>query len=96
MSPLFLTPEEVARHAIESDVHVLGVSTLAAGHLTLVPELIDALKKMGGSDILVVVGGVIPPQDIDTLLKMGVADVFGPGTPVLKSARRILEKLRHV
>lgn len=95
MSPLFMTPEEVAQLAIESDVHVVGISTLAAGHLTLVPELLAALKKAGGSDILVVVGGVIPPKDVDALLKMGVADVFGPGTPVLKSARRVLEKLRH-
>jgi methylmalonyl-CoA mutase len=95
MSPLFLTPEEVARHAIESDVHVVGISTLAAGHLTLVPALIDELKKLGASDIVVVVGGVVPPQDIATLHKLGVAEVFGPGTPILKSARKVLEKLRH-
>lgn len=95
MSPLFLTPSEVARHAIESDVHVVGISTLAAGHLTLVPELITELKKMGGAHIMVVVGGVVPPQDIDTLKGLGVADVFGPGTPILKSARKVLEKLRH-
>lgn len=95
ISPLFLTPEEVAKHAIESDVHVVGVSTLAAAHLTLVPQLMSELKRTGGDDILVVVGGVVPSQDVQKLKDLGVADVFGPGTPILKSARRVLEKLRH-
>jgi methylmalonyl-CoA mutase len=93
IGPLFQTPAEVARHAIESDVHVLGVSSLAAGHNTLVPQVIAELKKLGRDDIMVIVGGVIPPQDYDFLREAGVAGVYGPGTVVPESARAILEML---
>ncbi len=93
LSPLFLTPEEVARHAIENDVHAIGVSTLAAGHKILVPELLQALKHQGAGDILVFVGGVIPEQDHDFLYKQGVCAIFGPGTPLLKSAQKVLDCL---
>lgn len=93
LSPLFLTPDEVARHAIENDVHAVGISTLAAGHNTLVPELIAALKKQEAGDILVFVGGVIPEQDHDFLFKSGVCAIFGPGTPLLKSAKKVLDCL---
>ncbi|MDR1561609.1 MAG: methylmalonyl-CoA mutase [Dysgonamonadaceae bacterium] len=93
MGPLFQTPEEAARQAVENDVHVLGVSSLAAGHKTLVPQVISELKKLGREDILVVAGGVIPPQDYDYLYKSGVAAIFGPGTPVAKAAISILELL---
>jgi len=90
---LFQTPEETARQAVENDVHIVGVSSLAAGHLTLVPALRDALAALGRKDILVVVGGVIPPQDFDTLKEMGAADVFGPGTVIPQAALSLLEKL---
>jgi methylmalonyl-CoA mutase len=93
MGPLFQTPEEAARQAVENDVHVLGVSSLAAGHKTLVPQVIAELKKLGREDILVVAGGVIPPQDYDYLYKAGVAAIFGPGTPVAQAAIAILELL---
>ncbi|MDR1372437.1 MAG: methylmalonyl-CoA mutase [Dysgonamonadaceae bacterium] len=93
MGPLFQTPEEAARQAVENDVHVLGVSSLAAGHKTLVPQVIAELKKLGREDILVVAGGVIPPQDYDYLYKSGVAAIFGPGTPVAQAAIAILELL---
>ena len=93
MGPLFQTPEEAARQAVENDVHVLGVSSLAAGHKTLVPQVIAELKKLGREDILVVAGGVIPPQDYDFLYKSGVAAIFGPGTPVSQAAIAILELL---
>lgn len=93
MGPLFQTPEEAARQAVENDVHVLGVSSLAAGHKTLVPQVIAELKKLGREDILVVAGGVIPPQDYDFLYKSGVAAIFGPGTPVPQAAIAILELL---
>ncbi|MHC4824727.1 MAG: methylmalonyl-CoA mutase [Planctomycetota bacterium] len=91
---LFQTPEETARQAVENDVHIVGVSSLAAGHLTLVPALREALAELGRADILVVVGGVIPPQDHDKLREMGAADVFGPGTVIPKAAMSLLEKLR--
>ena len=91
LGPLFSTPEEVARQAMENDVHLVGVSTLAAGHLTLVPGLIQALKEAGRPDILVVAGGVIPPGDYDALYNHGVVGVFGPGTPITASAKDILE-----
>src|SRR5690242_13084681 len=94
VGPLFQTPREVARMAAENDVHVLGVSTLAGGHKTLVPEVIAELKSLGRDDILVVVGGVIPPQDHDFLMKAGASGVFGPGTVISKSAQQILEKLQ--
>jgi methylmalonyl-CoA mutase len=90
IGPLFQTPEEVARQAAENDVHVIGASSLAAGHKTLIPQLIEALKKIGRPDIKVVAGGVIPPQDYDFLYKQGVSGIFGPGTPVAESAKKIL------
>ncbi|MDR2804378.1 MAG: methylmalonyl-CoA mutase [Dysgonamonadaceae bacterium] len=93
MGPLFQTPEEAARQAVENDVHVLGVSSLAAGHKTLVPQVIEELKKLGREDILVIAGGVIPAQDYDYLYKAGVAAIFGPGSPVSAAAITILELL---
>ena len=93
LGPLFSTPEEVARQGVENDVHVIGISTLAAGHLTLVPALIDALSDLNRSDILVVAGGVIPPCDYDSLYDTGVVGVFGPGTPITSSATEILNVL---
>ncbi len=93
IGPLFQTPAEVAMQAAENDVHVIGASSLAAGHKTLIPELITALKKIGRGDILVVAGGVIPQQDYHFLYKAGVAGIFGPGTPVTESAQAILKKL---
>jgi len=89
--PLFETPEEVAKAAVENDVHVVGVSSQAAGHKTLVPQLIEALKAAGAGDIVVVCGGVIPPQDYDFLFDAGVGAVFGPGTNIPQAARRVLE-----
>lgn len=93
MGPLFQTPAEAAKQAVENDVHVLGVSSLAAGHKTLVPQVIEELKKLGREDIVVIAGGVIPPQDYDFLYKAGVAAIFGPGTNVAKSAMIIMEIL---
>jgi methylmalonyl-CoA mutase len=93
IGPLFQTPREVARHAVENDVHVLGVSSLAAGHNTLVPQVIEELKKLGRDDILVTVGGVIPPQDYDFLYKSGVSGIFGPGTAIPLAAQEILKTL---
>jgi methylmalonyl-CoA mutase len=93
ISPMFQTPEEAARMALENDVHVVGVSTLAAGHKTLVPQLIAALKAQGSEEILVVAGGVIPPGDYDFLYKAGVVGVFGPGTSLIKSANEVLNAL---
>jgi methylmalonyl-CoA mutase len=93
IGPLFRTPQEVARHAVENDVHVLGVSTLAGGHKTLVPEVIRELRALGRGDILVVVGGVIPPRDYDFLYDTGCAGIFGPGTAIPVAAQGILAKL---
>src|SRR5271157_5143052 len=93
VGPLFQTPREAARMAVENDVHVLGVSSLAGGHSTLVPEVIGELKKLGREDILVVVGGVIPPQDYAALFAAGVSDVFGPGTVIPVAAQKILNVL---
>ena len=93
IGPLFQTPAEAARQAVENDVHVLGVSTLAAGHKTLVPQVIGELKKLGREDIMVIAGGVIPVQDYEFLYKAGVVAVFGPGTSVSATARKILEIL---
>jgi methylmalonyl-CoA mutase len=90
IGPLFQTPAEAAKQAVENDVHVLGVSSLAAGHKTLVPQVIEELKRMGRDDILVIAGGVIPPQDYKFLYDAGVAAVFGPGTSVAKAAKQIL------
>ncbi|HSC60077.1 MAG TPA: methylmalonyl-CoA mutase [Rhizomicrobium sp.] len=94
IGPLFQTPEEVAKDAVEADVHVVGISSQAAGHKTLVPMLIDALKKQNADDILVVVGGVIPAQDYDFLHKAGVAAIFGPGTNIPDAARDVLKLIR--
>jgi methylmalonyl-CoA mutase len=93
IGPLFQTPAEVARLAAENDVHIIGVSTLAAGHKTLVPQLIQELASIGREDIVVVAGGVIPPQDYEFLYQAGVAGVFGPGTPIPKAAKQILHSL---
>ena len=93
VGPLFQTPAEVARQAVESDVHVIGASSLAAGHLTLVPELRGELAELGREDIMVVVGGVIPPKDVPELLEMGAASVFGPGTVIAEAAVDLLQKL---
>ena len=93
MGPLFQTPEEAARQAVENDVHIVGVSSLAAGHLTLVPQIIAELEKLGRPDIMVIVGGVIPAQDYAQLYKDGAAAIFGPGTPVATAAVKILELL---
>lgn len=93
MGPLFQTPEEAARQAVENDVNVLGVSSLAAGHKTLVPQVIEELKKLGREDIIVIAGGVIPAQDYDFLYKAGVAAIFGPGTSVTKAAVQIMHIL---
>jgi methylmalonyl-CoA mutase len=93
IGPLFSTPDEVARHAVEDDVHVVGVSSLAAGHKTLVPQLIAELRKHHREDILVVVGGVIPPQDYEFLYNAGVAGIFGPGTLIPAAAQNILDIL---
>jgi len=95
IGPMFQTPEEAAKMAIENDVHVVGVSSLAAGHKTLVPQLIEHLEKMGGGDILVVVGGVIPPADYDFLYAHGVRGIFGPGTPLTESAGKVLKLLEE-
>jgi methylmalonyl-CoA mutase len=94
MGPLFQTPEECARQAIENDVHAVGVSTLAAGHKTLVPAIIKALKDQGADDIIVFVGGVIPRQDYDMLYEAGVKGVYGPGTPIPASAKDVLEQIK--
>ena len=94
MGPLFQTPEECARQAIENDVHAVGVSTLAAGHKTLVPAIIEELKKQGADDIIVFVGGVIPRGDYEMLYEAGVKGIYGPGTPIPASAKDVLEQIR--
>ena len=94
MGPLFQTPEECARQAIENDVHAVGVSTLAAGHKTLVPAIIQALKEQGADDIIVFVGGVVPAQDYDFLYQAGVKGIYGPGTPIPVSAKDVLEQIK--
>jgi len=96
IGPLFQTPSEAAKQAVENDVHVLGISSLAAGHKTLIPQVIEELRKLGRDDILVIAGGVIPPQDYKFLYDAGVAAIFGPGTSVAKAALQILEILIHV
>ena len=95
LSPMFSTPEEVAKQAVENDVHVIGVSSLAAGHKTLIPSLITALKAQGADDIIVVAGGVIPKQDYDYLWDAGVKGIFGPGTKIPLSARAVLDSIRE-
>jgi methylmalonyl-CoA mutase len=93
IGPLFQTPAEAAKQAVENDVHILGISSLAAGHKTLVPQTVEALNQLGRGDILVVVGGVIPQQDYEFLRQAGAAAIFGPGTVVAKAAQELLEKL---
>jgi methylmalonyl-CoA mutase len=95
IGPLFATPDEAARQGVENDVHIIGVSSLAAGHLTLVPELKAALAKAGRPDIMIVVGGVIPPQDFETLLKAGASAIFPPGTVIADAAEKLLEELNQ-
>ena len=94
VGPLFQTPEETAKMAVENDVHVIGVSSLAAGHKTLIPQLIDELEKLGADDIIVTAGGVIPKQDYDFLYKSGVACIFGPGTPIHRAAKEVVEAIK--
>ncbi|GEC96411.1 methylmalonyl-CoA mutase [Zoogloea ramigera] len=94
IGPLFQTPEEAARHAVENDVHAVGCSSLAAGHKTLVPAIIKALKDQGADDIITFVGGVIPAQDYEALYQAGAAGIFGPGTPIQTSAREVLKQIR--
>lgn len=91
IGPLFQTPSEAVTQALENDVHILGISSLAAGHKTLVPEVIDLLRKHNREDILVVAGGVIPPQDYEFLYNCGVAAIFGPGTIIAEAASKILQ-----
>ena len=93
IGPLFQTPAEAARQAVENDVHIVGASSLAAGHLTLVPELKDALAKLGREDILIVVGGVIPPQDFDALYDAGAKAIFPPGTVIADAAVELIDAL---
>jgi methylmalonyl-CoA mutase len=93
ISPMFQTPEEAAKMAVENDVHLVGASSLAAGHKALVPQLIEALKAAGGDDIQVIVGGVIPPGDYDFLYQAGAVGVFGPGTAITDSANKVLNAL---
>lgn len=95
MGPLFQTPEEAAKQAVENDVHVVGVSSLAAGHKTLVPQIVKALKDLGREDIMVIVGGVIPAQDYNALYEAGAAAIFGPGTPIALAAIKIMELLNE-
>jgi methylmalonyl-CoA mutase len=97
VGPLFQTPEEVARQAVEADVHVVGVNSLAAGHLTLVPALREALHELGADDVLIVVGGVIPPDDVPALKEAGAVAVYQPGTVIAEAAQELLRTLsgRH-
>ena len=95
IAPLFSTPEEVAKQAIENDVHVVGVSSQAAGHKTLIPQLINELKKQNAEEIIVIAGGVIPKTDYDLLYKMGVKGIFGPGTPIPKAAKEVLKAIKN-
>ena len=93
IAPLFQTPTEVAKQAIENDIHILGISSLAAGHKTLIPEVIKELKKYKREDILIIVGGVIPKKDYEFLYNKGVSGIFGPGSIIAESAIEILKKL---
>jgi methylmalonyl-CoA mutase len=95
IGPLFQTPEEAVREAIENDVHVIGISSQAAGHRTLVPQVIDGLKEQGASDIIVICGGVIPPQDYDGLTHAGVSAIYGPGTNIVHAAKEVLDKIKE-
>jgi methylmalonyl-CoA mutase len=93
IGPLFQTPEEAVQQAVENDVHVLGLSSLAGGHKSLVPRVMEALKEHGREDIMVITGGVIPHNDYDALYEMGVVGIFGPGTKITKAASEILQTL---
>ncbi len=93
IGPLFATPEEAARQAVENDVHIVGISSLAAGHLTAVPELKAALKKHGRDDIMIIIGGVVPPQDYEALYKAGAEAIFPPGTVISDAAEELIHKL---
>jgi methylmalonyl-CoA mutase len=95
IGPLFQTPDEAGRQAIENDCHAIGVSTLAAGHKTLVPALVRSLREQGADDIAVFVGGVVPAQDYPFLRQAGVAGIFGPGTPIPVCAKQVLEAISH-
>jgi methylmalonyl-CoA mutase len=95
IGPLFQTPEETARQAVENDVHVVGVSSLAGGHKTLLPQLVGELQQLGREDIMIVIGGIIPPQDHEFLQTHGTSAIFGPGTVIPVAAQRILEELRY-
>ena len=95
VGPLFQTPEEAAQDAVDNDVHIVGISSQAAGHKTLAPKLIEALKDQGAEDILVICGGVIPQQDYDYLKQAGVSAIFGPGTNIPEAARQILGLIRE-
>jgi methylmalonyl-CoA mutase len=95
IGPLFQTPEEAVREAIENDVHVIGISSQAAGHKTLVPQVIQGLKDADATEIIVICGGVIPPQDYDELLDAGVAAIYGPGTNILSAAQEVLQKIKE-
>jgi methylmalonyl-CoA mutase len=91
VGPLFQTPEETAKQAVENDVHVVGMSSLAAGHKTLLPQLIEELKKLGREDIIVIVGGVIPHQDYDFLYENGASAIFGPGTKIPDAGKKLMQ-----
>ena len=93
IGPLFQTAEETARQAVENDVHIIGMSSLAGGHKTLLPQLIDELKRLRRQDILVVCGGVIPEKDYDFLFKHGAVEIFGPGTVIPDAAEKLLKRL---
>ena len=93
IGPLFQTPDEVAKQAVENDVHVVGISSLAAGHKTLLPQLVEELRKLGREDIMVVIGGVIPFQDYEFLKQNGAAAIFGPGTVIPVAAQQVLREL---
>jgi methylmalonyl-coA mutase C-terminal domain len=95
IGPLFQTPEEAAKDAVDNDVHIVGMSSLAAGHKTLMPQLCEELKKLGREDIMVVIGGVIPAQDYDYLYEHGAAAIFGPGTIIPVCAKKVLELLEE-
>ena len=93
IGPLFATPDEAARQAVENDVHIIGVSTMTAGHLTLVPDLKAALAKEGREDIMIIIGGVVPPQDYDALYAAGAEAIFPPGTVIADAAEELIHKL---
>ncbi|MCX6146526.1 MAG: cobalamin-dependent protein, partial [Candidatus Kapabacteria bacterium] len=94
--PLFQTPEETAKEAVENDVHIIGVSSLAAGHKTLVPALIAELEKYDRKDILIIVGGVVPQQDYDFLFESGVSYIFGPGTKITEAAKKVITDMIEI